>query len=479
MNINKFNEQDNDWAKDITGEYLHISQAVSGANNYFCLGCDKEMLAAKGKIKKHYFRHVVKDVNNSKVECVHASRVYREKLAYFHFQRTKTITVPAVYKYPPKGVEGHPILLKEKEIVTAHRVERELTFFEDENGVIHRGKNSNIGERFLWVRPDAVFFDEDDKPILFLEFVITHKPDLIKLNKLQRLGIDTVQIIIPKLPEEELEKAISKVSKIKWTFNEIESNTEYIPLQSGDTEGVPQIDEDQRKLFEESFSCRATQIGNLIRSINRSLGSQQYRNTEYLFESEIQRIEEATREHESRLEQIRAGIETEIYSELEDTRKEFDTRREQFQNYSSSLEKRYYRRKREIEEEQKYNEREIELRYSVGESEEQIRSRFENEKRIIEEDERRIRSLIDSDRSFDRNFEDEERRIEHEFEELQNEFTERIRTRDFKGDDELSRRIKKSIEALEHIGHFEEKKRLYERYRHYQEVIRNGAWKKW
>jgi len=60
---------------------------------------------------KSYYRHHGKDVDRSKVECVHASRVYREKLAYFYFQRTKTISVPAVYKYPPKGVEGHPMLL--------------------------------------------------------------------------------------------------------------------------------------------------------------------------------------------------------------------------------------------------------------------------------------------------------------------------------------------------------------------------------
>lgn len=85
----KYSEEDNDWAKDLTGTIIHISQAKSGANGYDCLGCGKEMLAAKGLIKKHYFRHVVKDVDNSKVECVHASRMYREKLAFFYFMRTK------------------------------------------------------------------------------------------------------------------------------------------------------------------------------------------------------------------------------------------------------------------------------------------------------------------------------------------------------------------------------------------------------
>jgi len=247
----KYNEQDNDWAKDVQDNAIHISQAKSGAQGYYCMGCDKEMQAVQRQNLKYksYFRHHVKDVETTKVECVHASRVYREKLAYFYFQRTKTITVPAVYKYPPKGFEGHPMLLQEKKTVIAHKVEKEVTFYEDENGVIHRGKNTNVDDRFLWIRPDAVFFDKEDNPILFIEFVITHKPDTVKLNKLQRLGINTVQIIIPKLPEEELEKTISKVSKVKWAYNEIESNTEYIRIPTGDSEGIPYIDEEQRRLF--------------------------------------------------------------------------------------------------------------------------------------------------------------------------------------------------------------------------------------
>ncbi len=90
-------EQDNDWAKSLEGDYVHISQAQSGAQGYYCLGCDKETLAAKGLIRKHYFRHVVKDTDNSKKECVNSSREYREKLAYYYFMRVKKINLPAIY----------------------------------------------------------------------------------------------------------------------------------------------------------------------------------------------------------------------------------------------------------------------------------------------------------------------------------------------------------------------------------------------
>lgn len=75
-------ELDNDWAKDIKGDVIHISAAKSGAQGYYCLGCDKEMQAVKKKNINHksYFRHHVVDVDTSTIECVKASREYREKI---------------------------------------------------------------------------------------------------------------------------------------------------------------------------------------------------------------------------------------------------------------------------------------------------------------------------------------------------------------------------------------------------------------
>lgn len=477
----KYSELENDWANNVKGAPIHISQAESGAKGYYCMSCDKDMQAVKRKKQeyKSYFRHHVKDLDKSKTECVYASRVYREKLAFFYFLRTKQITVPDVYKYPPEDVEGFPNLLKEKETIFAHKVEKEVTFFEDENGIIHWGNDVKVEDRYLWVRPDAVFFDKEGKPILFIEFVVTHKPDIDKLNKLQRLGINTVQIIVPKLPEAELEKEISKVSKVKWTYNEIESNTKYVPTSSGNTEGIPLFDEEQRKLFIEAYNCRTTQIGNLVRKINKCLESQSYRRAEQLFEQEIQRIEKATREHQSRLDEIQDGIEIEISSEFRERREKLNERNRRFQSDKGDLERRYYSKRNLLRKEQEDTDREIEFRYRVGKSEEEIRSEFEFEERIVEEDERRIRSFIESDKSFERKFDDEERSIDEEFERLRSEITERIRTRNFEGDDELSRRVKKSIRIWEYIRDFEEKKRLYERYRNYQEVIRSGTWKKW
>ena len=446
--INKNSEPDNDWANDIKDNPIHISQAISGAKGYYCMGCNKEMQAVKMKNPKHqsYFRHHIKDIDSSKIECVHASKEYRERLAYFYFIRTKQIKVPAVYKYPPKGEEGIPVLLQEVKTIVAHRVDREVTFFEDEDGTIHSGKNAKVDERYLWIRPDAVFYDKDDKPILFLEFVVTHKPDIDKLNKLQRLGINTVQIIVPKLSEAELEKSISSVSKVKWTYNEIESNTKYIPISSGDTEGIPSIDEEQRKLFEESFRCRSAQIGNLIRAIKRCLASQSYRRVEHLFEQELSRIEKSTREHQSRFDEIQARIESEIHSELEERRGELDERRNQFQQYKDDLERRYLKKRWELIEQQKNTDQQLELRHNIGANEKQIRaesSRIEEQLRreyesierryhdemgecdfeseLTRREEQRIIKAIKEDREFEENFVRNSEKLRTEFDELEKE----------------------------------------------------------
>lgn len=529
----RLNEQDNDWAKNLEGNPIHISQAESGAKGYYCMGCDKQMQAVKRKIAHYqsYFRHHVKDADTSKKECVNSSREYREKLAYFYFMRAKKITVPSVYKYPPKGVEGLPYLIEEKQTIYAHRVDKEVTFFEDENGIIHSGKNTKVDERYLSIRPDAVFYDVNDKPILFIEFIVTHKPDVDKLNKLQRLGINTVQIIVPKLNEVELEKEISKASKVKWTYNENESNTEYIPVSEGNREGVPSIDEEQRKLFEESFACRSAQVKNLIHSIRRCVESERYRRIEDHFRQEISRIEKATKRERTRLADIQAGIEREIHSELEQRREELDNTKQEFQEYTSSLEERYTRKRREIIEKQFTINRDIDFREGAGRTEDGIRDDFDGRKKElelerihIETEERRIADqeteidvTIRQESEFETTFgefenaerEDFERNkeearfnfektrdgleskisryreiktevedgIRSEFEREYQQITERIYNRDIQGRDELSERINSILEIRGLFDSFSRDKKGIEEYRSGIEAIKNGTWK--
>jgi hypothetical protein len=312
-------EKDNDWALTITQDPLHISQAASGKKGYFCLGCGGEMIANKRKNIKYrsYYRHDPKNSIKKTVECVRASHVYRERLAEQILHELKKLKVPPVYKLPPKGVQGVPMLIEEAKEIRATKVKSQLSFYENELGEIKWGKNEDIKDRFLNIVPDVTFFNEKGQPILFVEFVVTHKIDDEKKAKLRRFGIDTVQIIIPRKSGPEIEKALKKSNRIKWVYNEKASSTNYIPPSQGNSGELLELDEDQRKLFEESFKCRKTEIGWLIRSIKGSLESESYRRTEGYFREDISRIKRAAERAKEELEGMEASIEQEVSSETE------------------------------------------------------------------------------------------------------------------------------------------------------------------
>ena len=518
---------DNDWAKDIKGDPIHIKNAKSGLKGYYCLGCDKEMQAVKFKNPKHhsYFRHNAHNVDKDKTECVIASKIYRERLAEQILHRLKQLKVPALYKYAPKGTNGQPNLIQESKIINAFKVKSQLSFYEDADGNINYGKNLDIENRYLLIRPDVTFFNEKDEPILFIEFVITHKLPPDKKIKLHRLGIDTVQIIIPKLPENEIEESLKSVRKIKWVYNEIEANTNYVFTPEGDTEGILSIDEDQRRLFEESFKCRTAQINNLIRSINLCLRSKSYRRAERDFESEISRIENATREHKARLDDLERECEQEVYSRFEPLIIESETgtsnikqQARSIEQKSAELETRYFAKRKVIEQAETELSKNIREHSNLGESTERIRGEyrekefeidrdtkseidsiggikdkieqlpkqfeqlkinserdFETEKRRIEESRIDVESKINN---FGEYSEEQQRKLEVQFEKFGKQSIEKISKRDVTGDTELSKRIEDVLRAGRISSNYNERLETYERYKSYLKIVRGRAWEK-
>ena len=225
----------NDWA--YSNKYqknIHISEAESGLNEYRCLGCHTQMVANIQKKNPHwqsYFSHYATDVNKEKVECVRVSRVYREKIARAILNELKYVNAPAIYKYPPKSeLDLLPMKIDSGKKVTASYTKAELSFFEDENGEIKWGANADVIEKNLLIRPDVTFFNKKEEPILFVEFIVDNKITQEKFLKLSRLGIDTLQINIPKKSEAEIERALKSSRTYKWVYNEKEANTEYIPV---------------------------------------------------------------------------------------------------------------------------------------------------------------------------------------------------------------------------------------------------------
>lgn len=378
-------EANNDWAKTVKGEHLFINNAESGRKGYYCIGCDKQMEAVKKKNVNHrsYFRHIPVDVAKDETPCTFSNREYRELLATDILQRLKTIKVPNVYKYPSKKEEGAPMLLDKARVITAHKVKSQITFYEDSDGAVKYGKNPDIEDRYLLIRPDVVFFNIDNEPILFIELVITHKVNEEKKIKLRRLGIDTVSVIVPKSSEQDIEDNFRSTKRIKWEYNGNEANTKYVPVSFGTSEGVLEFDADQRRIFEESLACRKARLSNTLRTIRKCLGAEPYRRAQRDFESEISRIEKATDSERQRLEEMEGRIDKEVREQfrdrafnIESQRGDLNVREEGFREEFNDLENRYQSKKEELRTNQRRVNSDKEAELENGGTEESIRGRF-------------------------------------------------------------------------------------------------------
>jgi len=352
----EYNDKNNVYALNLKGDVIHASEASSGRQGYYCLGCKKEMQAVRSKKSDRidYFRHDSKNVV-SESKCTYSDETYRHKLAKEILQRLKRIKVPSVYKYPPKNQEGLANLLEESKYIEAAHVGVELTFYEDESGVIHYGSHKDVDSRFLIVRPDIIFFNNKKEPILFIEIVVSHGIKSDKLVKLKRLGIDTVQVRIPKDSPESIEKNFHVTDKIKWIYNNVEERTEYVPITTSNSKGVSPIDELQRKLQEESLTCRTAEIGNLIRAIKRCLESKLYRESEDELREQISRTTRNTDTHRSGLDKIREDCRSRVkgrykteIDKINSSNLQVERGTEQLEQKHSNLETRYYRKRNEI-----------------------------------------------------------------------------------------------------------------------------------
>lgn len=538
MNTDDKLDKFNDWARLINGKDLHISSAKSGLRGYYCIGCTKEMQAVKPKnlLHKAYYRHNATNVDKDTVECTFSSTVYRERLAGQMFARLKEILLPPVYKYPPANTDGIPNLLAEKRLLQATSVKLDISFYENEEGGIRWGKDPEINNDCFLLKPNVTFFD-DNKPLLLIEFVTAHKVTDEKKSILKKLGINTVQIIVPRASEEEIEKKIKSVNKVKWAYNERESNTEYIPLQRGNSEGVSVIDEEQRKLFQESITCRAAQISNLVRSIRRNLASQPYKQAERRFDIEIGRIESLTVAARARLDELERNYEREVYSEIEPEEVEieqgfieFERQQKAMEQYYSGLEDRYIRTKEGLIDEDGVLSGIIRKQLDQGAGGEALGATYEARHASLQRDTERVRrnigGIIEEQEAFRKNIErlemeelgrferdkrdesagfeqrkreieearikleseisgfgesqtEEEGGIDTEFESLRNKSIERIDKRDVSGDSELSRRIATVLEIRGFLSSYDERTGTYKRYKSYLELVRSGAWKTW
>ncbi len=416
------NHENNVYAHDIKNQIKHISEVESGRKGYYCMGCKRAMQAKKGAVNTHHFAHDPTDIKR-KGKCTFSDETYRHKLAKDILQRIRKIKVPSLFKFPPNGVEGKPNLIRSSWMIEAHYVKIELQFYEDENGIVKYGRGINFEKpengKQLLIQPDVAFFDENNKPILLIEIVATHKINIEKALKIRRLGIDTVEITIPKSSPNEIEEAFNKTDRTHWIYNYEQEQTNYVRVPEGDNEGVLLIDEFQRKLFEsfESFSCRASQIRNLIRAVGKCLDSEQYRGVKQSVTEEIQRVENNTTTNRRQLLGLQSGIENELREEFglktERVRSDFksnadriDERQEYLDGEKGKIESRY------DELDERYKRKNQEIRDLQGNYESKFQEEIERIENYFNELgtsgitlEERIRTIESEEESFRRNIE--------------------------------------------------------------------------
>ena len=519
-------EKENDWAKNIKGDHVFIVGAESGRKGYYCIGCSKEMEAViqkKNPNRKSFFRHVPVDTKNGEKPCTFSNREYRETLATDILQRIKRIKVPPVYKYSTIANDQTPNLLRASEYITAHKVRSQVWFYEDEDGNIKYGKNPTIEQRYLLLRPDVVFFDIAGSPILFVELVVNHQIDDEKRTKLRRMGINTVSVIVPRASEKDIEDNFKTTQRIKWEYNEIEANTQYVPVSQGTTVGILESDEEQRRIFEEGYTCRKSRLSNTIRSLERCLGGQSYGGIERQFEQELSRIKKVTKRAFKELGRLEESAREDVDNKYDQRRKniaiakeQFGEAERQFKEEQVDLEERYIAKDRGIRESQEELLRDIEKGGSHEVEGARMEANFERERKYIEHRIEEIRTRIrdvrenrdflterfegiqeqeseDFDKEkariereteklqaepdiFARHIEEEKRRIEIEFKNIREQSAKRINHEDSSGTDELSKRIAAISEIRGILCNFGERQDTYERYKEALELVRRGAW---
>jgi hypothetical protein len=345
---------------DAHGGEIHISNATkSGRLDYVCLGCKKPMQAILRKLygAKPYFRHDTKDVVPGE-RCTFRDEEYRRKLALTTIDLEKMLYVPALHKFPPKGVDGPVIPLAGGHMIYASRVTRYQYIYEDEAGAVKVASAFDPEKGTLLFFADLVLYDEDEQPILLVTLERPKKKDMPEVQAaLARLRINTLYLTIPQESPEAIHRSLMNGKNAKWLYHDDERQFDYLSLSAGFTGGVPAVDGDPGQLFEESFDCRKVQINNLIRVINKCLGAEPYRKAEQRARAAVGKtglaITRAEEQRDDLVEQHRARLEEQYQSEfigLEERRRLLELAFSQLRDLKTNLEARYRTKNGELEE---------------------------------------------------------------------------------------------------------------------------------
>lgn len=264
------------------GKEISIEEAISGSNGYFCLGCGHELMARKGRVNNPHFAHVPTGIEGER-PCDYSSETYRHEQAKKLLRRLRKVRVPAVYAAYPPGYQGRVPRLADSQEVVAVSVLDERNIYVDEQGEVCFAKryrnepfDDQQGKLLLLARPDVLFLNEQGRPNLLIEIYATHKVNEEKLSRLRALGIDAIEIYIPRhCDPAAIEQLFSVTTHTHWLYNG--QQTQFGPLgpdshllASGSTSAADL--EDRLPGRAESLKCRRSRVGHALRAIRSCLG---------------------------------------------------------------------------------------------------------------------------------------------------------------------------------------------------------------
>jgi len=334
--INEHGEKDTSLAKDKHGIRVFIDDVISGKRGYWCIGCDGEMVAVKPRDRMAYFRHYATELIPRR-KCFYSDVEERYKIAKESFVINRRIKVPSIYKDPPPGATGLPYRISNTKVIQAHQVAINRFFYINEDENIEWGDETILPELKFLAKADVVFLDQADRPFLLIFFVEKHHLQKEQKANLHILGIDAVQVAIPRSSPEEITAVYTKHEKTKWLFNNDYERTPYIPVSGRPPGEVFLVDNIQGKFLEENFYCRRAQIARIIRQITRTLGSPSYLQTAERIGVEISRIDRLTSEERKRFEDFEKREARSVQAEFESEEREVEQRRAAIQDRKKIL----------------------------------------------------------------------------------------------------------------------------------------------
>ncbi|KAA9340132.1 hypothetical protein [Adhaeribacter soli] len=367
------------WALDKKLERISINDAESGANGYYCEGCKNEMEACKGQEVRPYFRHHTKLGSKDIQECNWSNEKARHAIGKDILQMEKQIKVPSLYiEVPPeyryKRNEVEFTKIRSSHIIQAYEVLKEKYVYENEFGEVKyaSGENKEIEKKYLYVKPDALFLDREGKIILLVELHATHKVDHEKQAKLFRLGIDAIEVKIPKAHDStEIGNNFKITKNTKWLYNHEQATTKFnANTHLAGKRSKRTIVDGGDFIPEEAYECRAFRINEAIRTIKGILGGAEFNESRNAIEGEFLRIEQAKEGFRERLSDRNSRAETEartILARLEKlevqeidslTKQEAEIageevgEQEAYRKRYSGLEQRYKNKRKELEREE-------------------------------------------------------------------------------------------------------------------------------